>query len=75
MISYNSKSKILDFINRISKDVKFIIIENSKDKDLKKQLKHKKNKNILKDNIGYGPATNYARTKLNTKYFLYVIQI
>ena len=38
LISYKSKEKILNFIKKIPNGIKVIIIENSKDYNLKKKL-------------------------------------
>ena len=60
--SYKSRGRIYYHVKNISKNIKIIIIENSQDKVLKKELE-KKNKNVkvyLQDNIGYGRAINLS---------------
>ena len=69
--SYRSKKLILSHLNKLSKQFKIIIVENSYDKSLKEIINNKyKNVNIyLKKNIGYGRAVNFASKKVKTKYF------
>ena len=72
LVSYRSRNKVINFVKKVPKKFKIIIIDNSKDNYLKKKLKFF-NKNILvflKKNNGYGSAINFARTKIKTKYFL-----
>ena len=71
LVSYKSRTKILNFLKNISENYKIIIIENSYDKILKSEIE-KKYKNVeiyLRENSGYGASVNYARTKIKTKYF------
>ena len=71
IVSYKSKRKIINFLKNIKINFKIIIIENSNDKSIKDDLK------IFSEyidiyftgNIGYGCSANYARKKVNTKYF------
>ena len=73
LISYNSSTKLIRFIKKIPKNSPILIIDNSKDFNLKKIFK--KNKNIkiyFKKNMGYGSSINYAAKKINTKYFFVV---
>ena len=71
LISYKSRDKIKKFIKNISQNLKIIIIENSQDIKLKKDLEIYRNIKIyLQSNKGYGAAANYAKTKIKTKYFL-----
>ena len=71
LISYKSRDKIKKFIKNISQNFKVIIIENSQDIRLKKDLEIYRNIKIhLQSNNGYGAAANYAKTKIKTKYFL-----
>ena len=69
--SYKSKNRIISHISKLSKKLNIIIIENSEDIDLKKQISKKfRNTEVyLKKNIGYGRAINFAAKKVNTKYF------
>ena len=73
LISYNSSTKLIRFIKKIPKNSPILIIDNSKDFNLKKIFK--KNKNIriyFKKNMGYGSSINYAAKKIKTKYFFVV---
>ena len=69
--SYKSRNRIISHISKLSKKLNIIIIENSEDINLKKQIskKFKNTKIYLKRNIGYGRAINFAAKKVNTKYF------
>ena len=69
--SYKSRSRIISHISKLSKKLNIIIIENSEDINLKKQIskKFRNTKIYLKRNIGYGRAINFAAKKVNTKYF------
>ena len=69
--SYRSKKLILSHLNKLPKEIKIIIIENSYDTDFKNIVENKyKNVDIyLKKNIGYGRAVNFASQKVKTKYF------
>ena len=71
IVSYKSKKKILTFLSSINIDFKQIIIENSDDYSIKNYLKiYSENVDIFyPGNIGYGNSANYARKKINTKYF------
>ena len=70
--AYKSRSLLLDHIKKISKKIKIIIIDNSYDKKLKKEIENKyRNVTVfLKKNIGYGAAINFGSKKVKTKYFL-----
>ena len=71
LISFKSRDKIKKFIKNVSKKFRIIIIENSYDYELKDEIKSADNVSIfLKDNIGYGRAANFAKSKVSTKYFL-----
>ena len=69
--SYKSRNKIISHISKLSKKLNIIVIENSEDIHLKKQIskKFRNTKVYLKKNIGYGRAINFAAKKVNTKYF------
>ena len=72
LVSYNSSLKIKKFIKKIPKETKILIIDNSKDINLKKLFRNKKNVKIFyKKNEGYSSSINFA-TKINTPYFLVV---
>jgi N-acetylglucosaminyl-diphospho-decaprenol L-rhamnosyltransferase len=69
--SYKSGKLIFSHLKKISKKIKVIVIENSKDKKLKKEIenKYKNCKVYLRKNIGYGNAINYGSKFVKTKYF------
>ena len=69
--SYKSRNRIISHISKLSKKLNIIVIENSEDINLKKQIskKFRNTKVYLKRNIGYGRAINFAAKKVNTKYF------
>ena len=71
IVSYKSKRKIINFLKKIKVNFKVIIIENSNDKSIKDDLKiFSEHIDIFfTGNIGYGSSANYARKKVNTKYF------
>ena len=74
IITYKSEKIIYDFIKKIPSTIKTIIIENSKNYELKKDIEKKYN-NIsvfIKENNGVGSALNYAVNKISTKYFLQI---
>ena len=74
MISYKSEKKINNFIKKIPKDIKVIIIENSNNLQLKKNIE-KKYKNIkvfVKTNDGVAASINYAVKRIKTKYLLQI---
>ena len=74
IITYKSEKVIYDFIKKIPSTIKTIIIENSENYELKKDIEEKYN-NIsvfIKDNSGVSSALNFAVSKINTKYFLQI---
>ena len=74
IITYKSEKIIYDFINKIPSTIKTIIIENSQNYELKKDIEEKyKNISVyLKENNGVSSALNYAVDKIKTKYFLQI---
>ena len=71
IITYKSEKIIHNFIKKIPSTIKTLIIENSKNYELKKDIE-KKYDNIsvyLKENDGVSSALNYAVDKIETKYF------
>jgi len=69
--SYKSGKLIISHLKKISNKINVIIIENSKDKRLKKEIetKYKNVKVYLQNNIGYGNAINYGSKFVKTKFF------
>ena len=74
IITYKSRGIIYDFIKKIPSIIKIIIIDNSQDYELKKDIEEKyKNISVyLKENNGVSSALNYAVEKIKTKYFLQI---
>ena len=74
IITYKSEAIIYDFIKKIPSTIKTIIIDNSQDYELKKDIEEKyKNISVyLKENNGVSSALNYAVEKIKTKYFLQI---
>ncbi|AFS47434.1 glycosyltransferase group 2 [alpha proteobacterium HIMB5] len=71
LVSYKSREKIKKLIKNISPNIKIVIIDNSEDKKIINDFKYSKNIEVfLKKNIGYGAAVNFAKSKIQTKYFL-----
>ena len=74
IITYKSEKIIYDFIKKIPSAIKTIIIENSKNYELKKDIEEKYN-NIsvfIKENSGVSSALNFAVNNISTKYFLQI---
>ena len=74
IITYKSEKIIYDFIKKIPSNIKTIIIENSQNHNLKKDIE-KKFKNIkfyIKENNGVSSSINFAVDKIDTKYFLQI---
>ena len=74
LISYKSEKKIYNFIKKIPKNIKAIIIENSNNLKLKKKIE-KRYKNIkvfIKVNEGVGASINYAAKKIKTQYLVQI---
>ena len=73
IVSYKSGDKILKILKKTKNFCKFIIIDNSQDKQFKKKALNLYKNNIriiLSKNIGYGNAVNLASRYVKTKYFL-----
>jgi hypothetical protein len=74
LIAYKSEKKIYSFIKKIPKTLKVIIIENSNNILLKKNIE-KKYRNIkvfIKKNDGVSSSINFGVKRIKTKYFLQV---
>jgi len=72
LISHKSKDLIINFIKEIYNKFRIIIIDNSNDKILEKEIKLTYPNVTLKliENNGYGAAINYASKLIKTNYFL-----
>tara|TARA_B100000767_G_C19657951_1_gene489724 strand:- start:181 stop:1011 length:831 start_codon:yes stop_codon:yes gene_type:complete len=69
IVSYKSNGIIHDCVKYIPIESKIIIIENSRDKNILKNIKNKKNTSlILSKNIGYGNGNNLGLSLVKTKY-------
>ena len=76
IVSFHSQHLIFDRIREIGTEAPIIIVENSKDLKLKKDLESKySNVRVLipAENLGWGKAVNLALEKSNTDY-IYLIQ-
>ena len=73
IISFKSHKIIENSIKNIGTKAPIIVIENSKDKNLKKKLETKYNnvKVLLNNNNGFGQAANFGVKKAKTKYVLF----
>lgn len=72
ILSHKSKNLVINFIQELYNKFEIIIIDNSGDINLEKEIKHyypNINFKIIK-NDGYGSAINYASKFVKTKYFL-----
>ena len=74
IVTFNSRKVIYDCLNSLPKDFHKLIIENSSDKELKKELEQNyvNTKVILSTNIGMGAGNNIGITSSKTK-FVYVL--
>ena len=72
LIAYKSEVIIKKFIKKIPNKLKTVIIENSNNKKLKKDVeeKYKNIKVYIKKNNGVASSINYAAKKINTEYFV-----
>ena len=74
IVTFNSRKVIYDCLNSLPKDFHKLIIENSSDKELKKELEQNYDKTevVLSKNIGMGAGNNLGIIKSNTQY-VYVL--
>ncbi len=74
IVTFNSRKVIYDCLNSLPKDFHKLIIENSFDEELKKELEQNYDKTevILSKNIGMGAGNNLGIIKSNTQY-VYVL--
>ena len=72
IVSFNSSKKIEKCLSGIDTRYKKIVIENTKDLNLKKKIERKFNnsKVILNSNKGFGAANNLGVKIAKTKYVL-----
>ena len=74
IVTFNSRKVIFDCLNSLPKDFHKLIIENSSDEELKKELEQNYDKTevILSKNIGMGAGNNLGIVRSNTQY-VYVL--
>jgi len=74
LIAFKSEKKIYDFVKKIPKKIKTIIIENSNNLILKKNIEKKYDniKVFIKKNEGVSASVNYAVKKMHTEFFLQI---
>ena len=73
--SFHSGEKIFNCIDSIRKDIKIIVVENSNDQVLEKDIKSRyKNVDCIlsKKNLGYGGGNNLGLSKVLTNYALII---
>ena len=73
--SFHSGNKIFDCIKSINKDVKIILIENSNDKLLKKEIQSRFSNVeciLSEENLGYGAGNNLGLSMVKTDYALII---
>ena len=70
IVTFNSREVIYDCLNSLPKDFNKLIVENSSDEELKKELEQNYDKTevILSKNVGMGAGNNLGIIKSNTKY-------
>ena len=73
IITYKSDEIIFDFVKKIPKNINVIIVENSKNYNLKQRLEKNKNTIVyLRKNEGVSSSLNYGVKKTKTKYFIHL---
>ena len=74
IVTFNSRKVIFDCLNSLPKNFHKLIIENSSDEELKKELEQNYDKTnvILSNNIGMGAGNNLGIIKSSTQY-VYVL--
>ena len=74
IITYKSEKIIYDFVKKIPKNIKTIIIENSQNNKIKENIEQNcENVSVyIKENNGVSSALNFAVEKIETKYFLQI---
>ena len=75
IVSYNSEKKIRRLLSSINKNVRFYIVENSLNLNIKKNLeKDFKNIKVIipKKNLGFANSLNHAAKKIHKKFIIYM---
>ena len=73
IVTYRSENKIFSCLNSVPSEINIIIVENSNNQELKKQIesKYRNVKCILaKENLGYAKGNNVGLNQVKTKYAL-----
>ena len=73
--SFHSKEKIFVCLDSLGENIKTIVIENSNDQSLKKEILSKYNNVnciLSKENLGYGAGNNLGLSKVDTNYALII---
>ncbi|MDC0472361.1 glycosyltransferase family 2 protein [Pelagibacteraceae bacterium] len=73
--SFRSETKIIDCLNSINPEVKVLIIENSNNKDFKKDVEKKYPNTqcfLSNENLGYAKGNNFGLSKVKSKYALII---
>ena len=73
--SFHSREKIFDCLNSLGENIKTIVVENSNDQSLKKEILSKYNNVnciLSKENLGYGAGNNLGLSKVDTNYALII---
>ena len=70
IVTFNSRKVVFDCLNSLPKGFHKLIIENSSDEELKKELEqnYDKIRVILSKNIGMGAGNNLGILRANTQY-------
>ena len=74
IVTYKSDRIIYNFIKKIPKKINVIVVENSNNIKLKKNIEKKflNTKVYLRKNKGVGTSLNYGVSKTKTKYFIHL---
>lgn len=73
IVTYKSTNKVLQFIKKIPKKFRIILVDNSKDINLQKKIKKDKHiKLYFHKNDGFGKSLNSAVKKTKTNYFFQI---
>ena len=73
--SFHSREKIFDCLDSLGENIKTIVVENSNDQSLKKEILSKYNNVnciLSKENLGYGAGNNLGLSKVDTNYALII---
>ena len=73
-VTYHSEKRLIKYLKQLKKNYKIIVIENSSNHKLKKDIKKISNAEIIinKKNTGFGSGANLGLKKVKTKYALHL---